>query len=134
MHDPAAPAPLAGLVVLLVEDEPLIALDVVCTLEDAGAVVEGAHATAAAAFAAMDGAVRLDAAVLDVDLGAETSEGIFHRLRRAGVPVVLHTGGSRPGTAARLEAPTVRKPALPATLVAAVVRAARGGRAARPAT
>ena len=57
-------AGLAGKRFLVVEDEPLIALDIAASLEGAGANVVGRSGTGEEALALIEG-TRLDAAVLD---------------------------------------------------------------------
>ena len=64
---------LAGLRILIVEDNPIISLDVAETLADAGAIVIGPAHTVTQALKLVDGG-GLDAAVLDYRL-----EQRFHR-------------------------------------------------------
>lgn len=80
-----APAP-----VLVVEDEVLIALDLKRMLESAGYAVAGPVQSVRAAMAFLD-ANPCAAAVLDVNLGRETSEAIAARLRKDRVPFVVMT-------------------------------------------
>ena len=61
---------LAGLRILIVEDDPIIALDVAETLADAGAIVIGPAHTVTQALKLVDGG-GLDAAVLDYRLERE---------------------------------------------------------------
>jgi len=106
------------LVILLLEDEPLIAMDLQFVFEDHGVEVHVA-ASCSAASEIVD-KVRIDGAVLDVNLGrGETCEKVAARLRRSGVPYVLHTGDlDRQGEAIRkLDAIVVPKPT-PASQVA----------------
>ena len=97
--------------ILILEDEPLIAMDLQLAFEDAGA---DAVVTVSCdeAFEAMDGA-EFDGAVLDVNLGkGETCEPVAVELRARGVPFLLHTGDlDRAGEALRdLDAPILAKP------------------------
>ena len=112
---------LEGRHVLVLDDEPLIAMDVACMLEDAGAsVAEASNADSAIAIADRIGAhERLSGAVLDVNLGDHTCQRVAERLRALGVPFVLHTGDLRgPGELVdRIGAPVVSKPAAPGELV-----------------
>ena len=114
--------PLDGFTILVVEDDPLIALDVATTLADAGAGIVGPCATVDQALWLIDGAGPgpvLDAAVLDVDLGRETSVPIARVLREREVCILFHTG-IHSGTAALLEefdAPVIRKPSADITLL-----------------
>ena len=122
--DGPAPTPrkLEGWVVLLVENEPLIGMDVTDTLTDAGATVIGPVRSEAAALAAIDRAHasrRITGAVLDVDLGGHTSQEVAGRLRALEVPFILHTGNwpEIRSLVASLRAPVVVKPSLPEDIV-----------------
>lgn len=106
------------LVVLLLEDEPLIAMDLQFVFEDHGVEVHVA-ASCSAAGEIID-KYPIDGAVLDVNLGrGETCENIATRLRALGIPFILHTGDlDRQGEAIRkLDATVVPKPT-PAPAVA----------------
>src|SRR4029078_8897142 len=81
---------LAGLRILIVEDDPIIALDVAETLADAGAIVIGPAHTVAQAFNLV-GRGGLDAAVLDYRLEREVSSPIADWLGRVCVPYLFHT-------------------------------------------
>lgn len=109
---------LSGRTILVLEDEPLIAMDVELALLDAGAQVLGPVGDERNAMAAIDAATRgggtMGGAVLDVHLGQETCENVAARLLGLKVPFVFHTGNlrDRDGFVARSGAPIVRKPAL----------------------
>jgi len=79
--------------VLVVEDEFMIGLDIGQQLADAGFEVVGPAPSVAKAlrFVAEPGC---DVAVLDVNLGSETSEPIAWKLRASGKPFVVLTGYS----------------------------------------
>jgi two-component SAPR family response regulator len=79
--------------VLVVEDEYLIAMDMAYALEEWGARVVGplGSQTEALDFLAR-GDARIDAAVLDVNLGSHTAFDIADKLRELDVPVVFVTG------------------------------------------
>ena len=83
---------LRGLRILLVEDDPLICLDLETSLEEFGAIVT-ATTNVAAAFAALAIAMP-DVAVLDFELGLETSESIAEVVRARNVPFVFLSGHS----------------------------------------
>ena len=127
-----ARSPLSGCHVLVLDDEPLIAMDVACMLEDAGAsVTEAGNARSAMAVADRSKrGERLACAVLDVNLGNHTCRDVAERLRTLGVPFVLHTGNLRgpTGLADRIGAPVVSKPATREALIDAL-RGAMDGRA-----
>jgi CheY-like chemotaxis protein len=83
---------LRGLRILLVEDDPLIRLDLEASLEEFGAVVTAAS-NVAAAFAALAVAMP-DFAVLDFELGMETSESIAEVVQARNVPFLYLSGYS----------------------------------------
>lgn len=108
--------------VLVLEDEPIIAMLVEQMLEDAGALVDG-HATLASAEAAID-RMRPDMAVLDVNIHNETSYALAARLTDLRVPVIFATGygiGAHPEAFAQI--PTVSKPYDLAEIAAALEQA-----------
>ena len=76
--------------VLLVEDEPLIALNVEHHLRKAGArVITAGHLDAGLYMAEHP---HLSAAVIDLCLGEESATPIFRRLAHRNLPFVVHTG------------------------------------------
>jgi len=83
---------LRGLRILLVEDDPLICLDLEASLGELGAIVTAASGVARA-LAALK-ASPLDFAVLDFELGAETSEAIAEAARARGIPFLYLSGYS----------------------------------------
>ena len=115
-------AALYGRRVLLVEDEPLVALLLQQVLQDAGCTVRGPASTLADAER-MAGEEGLDAAVLDVNLPGGPTLPLGAWLAARGVPVVYVTGLERvPG---REGAVVLRKPVRPEALLAALGRAMR---------
>ncbi|MBC7985691.1 MAG: response regulator [Sphingomonadaceae bacterium] len=82
---------LEGKRILVVEDEPLIAMMVEDMLHDFGAIVIGPAASVAEALALIEEAV-LDAALLDVNLRGERSDAVADALEARGVPFALATG------------------------------------------
>ncbi|MDF0490195.1 response regulator [Sphingomonas sp. H39-1-10] len=82
---------LEGCSVLVLEDDFYLADDIAEALRRAGARVLGPFANAAGALASLRGA-RPDLAVLDVNLGAETSIEVGRGLRGDGVPILFATG------------------------------------------
>ena len=105
---------LRGVRVLVVEDDPLLALDLAATLAGAGAVVVGLCHTLDEAMLRADGA-DFAVAVLDFGLGSETVSPVARQLFDRGVPFVLYTGKSRhePSLAEWRDCPIVEKPASP---------------------
>lgn len=111
-----APHPRAKL--LVVEDEALVAMLIEDILIDAGFEVAGPFGQAQQALAYLERGEAVDAAVLDVNLGAgERSFGIARELTARGVPYVFVTGYGPSGLAGRFEGvPVLQKPFEPATL------------------
>jgi DNA-binding response OmpR family regulator len=81
---------LSGRSILVVEDEPVLALDIEAALIDAGAEVVGPAITVDAAreLAGRDG---LSAAVLDVRLGPDHVYSVADLLHIRGIPFIFHT-------------------------------------------
>lgn len=82
---------LAGLRVLVVEDEMLVCMDIEDMLEEVGCKVVGPAARVSDALAILD-TEPVDIALLDVNLGREKSYPIADRLARSGTPFLLSTG------------------------------------------
>ncbi|WP_237065231.1 hypothetical protein [Loktanella sp. M215] len=117
--------PLEGLTILLVEDEPLIALDIAMILQDAGATVIGPCKNVVAALLRIQQGsdkVELHGAVLDVDLGDETSIPVARVLKDNEIPFVFHTGMNplRHPLLADFDVPVVSKPSTSTALIAAI--------------
>lgn len=75
--------------ILVVEDDPMIALDLEAELERFGTV--GLAGSVAQALAAIERRAPL-AAVMDFNLGDETSEPAARRLHELGVPFLMLSG------------------------------------------
>ncbi|PWJ22155.1 HWE histidine kinase domain-containing protein [Jannaschia seohaensis] len=88
--------PLEGFDVLLVEDNLIVAMDVYAKLVSLGARKIHMTNSVKQAKATLD-ALSVDCAVLDVNLGTETSIEIATRLHLGGIPFVLATGYGRDG-------------------------------------
>lgn len=84
-------AMLKGKAIVLVEDEALIAMDLVDEMERAGARVVAECATVDEALGAIE-TVQFDAAVLDVDLRGRDVFPVADRLIELGKPFLFHTG------------------------------------------
>jgi DNA-binding response OmpR family regulator len=106
--------------VLIVEDEFFIALDIGQQLEDAGFEVVGPAPSVAKALSLVS-EKGCDVAILDVNLGGETSEPVAHKLRESDKPFIVLSGYS---TDSQLPwfggAPVLSKPLRMADLVAAL--------------
>jgi DNA-binding response OmpR family regulator len=108
---------LDGLVILVIEDEPLVALDVQQAFEDAGATVVVARTLAASLVAVEDNSI--SAAIVDHALGDGDSSEICERLKERSVPFVIYSGFAHLDGACA-DAKHVNKPASPSVLVATV--------------
>ena len=98
--------------ILVLEDEPFIALDLQFALNDAGVEPRMARTCEEALAAIIK--YEIAAAILDVNLGhGKTCEEVAVELSRLGRPFLLHTGDlNRSGEFLReLNAPIVPKPA-----------------------
>jgi PAS domain S-box-containing protein len=96
-HQAAMPTPtrvIAGHRVLVVEDEPLVALEVGTQLADAGAMVVGPAGTLEAAARLIE-AEPLDAALLDANLGGKPVDELAKALDARGVPFAFVSGYGR---------------------------------------
>jgi DNA-binding response OmpR family regulator len=100
---------LAGKCVLVIEDEALINMLLEDILESEGATVLGPATTLASALrlAASQG---IDAAIVDVNLGAEQSYPAARLLAERGVPFVFTTAYARRSDPALEHAPFLGKP------------------------
>ena len=108
--------------VLVVEDEPLIAMDIAHTLAEAGYDVIGPAGSVAEALSliARSGC---DAAVLDINLGAETAEPVARELIRRGTPYIATSGYTREQQPEIMRlAPLLGKPVKPGLLIAEIER------------
>jgi len=96
--------------VLVVDDEPLIAMLVEDWLADMQCETIGPAASATAALALIDGA-ELDGAILDVSLDGHDSFAVADALRERAIPFAFATGHGRERIDARFrDAPTLAKP------------------------
>lgn len=110
--------PLAGRLILVVEDEPIIVMDVVQVLQAAGATVSRAR-TLSDALCKVE-CPTLSAAVLDHALNGGDASQICERLDQRSIPFVVYSGYDY------VEGPCsegehVRKPVPPKVLVEAVI-------------
>lgn len=125
----AASAPLSGLRVLLVEDEAIVAMLIEEMLSDLGCVVVEVAGTVSRGLAlAADKDLRIDGAVLDVNLGGEAVYPVAEALIAKGVPFIFSTGYSTAGVQARYaDVPVLAKPYEMSALKRQLVRALRPG-------
>ena len=99
---------LAGRSILLVEDEPLIALDLELSLRTAGAEV----VTAGTIVAALERAERAEwsASIIDFSLSREDGGALCKLLNAKGVPFMFFSGRSTSEYADWPDVPVVQKP------------------------
>ena len=114
---------------LVVEDEYLIAESLCFDLVRAGATVVGPAGSAADALTLLRTVSRIDAAVLDLNLGGEIGFAVADALQARGIPFVFTTGYDEDWLQARYPIiPRCEKPfelaALAASLKTALARAA----------
>lgn len=109
--------PLAGRIVLIIEDEPLIAIDVQDAFQDAGATAIIARTLTAAIVAVEEPG--LSAAIVDHALGDDDSSELCERLTARNIPFVTYSGFTRLDGACGVGA-HVNKPASASVLVATV--------------
>jgi CheY-like chemotaxis protein len=114
-----------GLVVLVVEDEFLIAMDLEAMLREHGWRVLGPAATVAKALSLLEDGEMPDVALLDVNLKGETVVPVAEVLRERGVPIVLASAYNHAASMADVlaGAPNIGKPAQERHLLATLKRA-----------
>ncbi|HET7717749.1 MAG TPA: PAS domain S-box protein, partial [Bauldia sp.] len=101
---------LLGKHILIIEDEPVVAMDLEATLTGAGCRIAGIVSSVGAAMQALEQA-DVDAALLDANLGGEPVDEVAARLQRKGVPFAFATGHGRDALPeAFREAPVLIKP------------------------
>jgi DNA-binding NtrC family response regulator len=118
---------LAGLRILLVEDSYLVAASIADFLREMGCRVVGPFNNTDDARSAVH-AGGCDAAVLDINLGQETSEPIAEELVDQGLPFLFVTSYSSPALSnSRFAAfPRITKPLSRHSLAEALARTVRG--------
>lgn len=83
---------MSNFTVMLAEDEALIALDMVDGLNERGIEVVGPCMSLNDCIDCIDGPVRIDAAILDVDLAGQDVFPAAMMLKARGIPFVFHSG------------------------------------------
>jgi DNA-binding response OmpR family regulator len=103
--------------ILVIEDEPLLAMDVESSLSAAGFRVIGPAGTIAEALPLLRDE-HPDLAILDLNLGSEMTFSVFDRLDAAGTPFIVLSGHSHRMMPERYRGrPFMQKPYLMATLL-----------------
>lgn len=117
---------LFGLQILVVEDEALVAATLEDMLAEFGCTLAGAAATLADALTAIQAAVDIDAAILDVNLGGEKVFPVADILVGRNIPIVFSTGFGPADLAQRYpESRLLEKPYQPEALANLLVELAR---------
>ncbi|MFC5519046.1 response regulator [Kaistia terrae] len=120
MENPRSASP--PFVILIVEDEYLVAMELTQILEDSGYIVVGPAATVAAALALLN-TTSPSACVLDVNLRGEVSAQVAWALKERRVPFLLSSGYKQEtinSEAAFDGVANIGKPAQPDHLVSAL--------------
>jgi two-component SAPR family response regulator len=114
-----------GLVVLVVEDEFLIAMDLEAMLKEHGWHLLGPAATVAEALSLLEDGKTPDVALLDVNLRGETVVPVAEVLHGRGVPIVLASAYDHTASMADVlvGVPNVGKPTQERHLLATLKRA-----------
>jgi light-regulated signal transduction histidine kinase (bacteriophytochrome) len=115
------PQPLLGKTVMLVEDSMIIALDGEDALRSLGAADVQLAASVPGAFSVLDREA-IDLAILDYNLGVETSQPIADSLKERSIPFIFVTGYGEMVVDPAENVPVVAKPYGPAQLRDAVAR------------
>jgi two-component sensor histidine kinase len=111
IQDQANRLRLQGKRILVVEDEPVIALEMAATLRDGGCEVVGPAGDVAGGLELLASGQHLDAALLDANLSGESVDELAAALTRAGVPFAFVTGyGAASLPPAFQHAPVISKP------------------------
>ena len=127
---PLSESPLSGLRILVAEDESLISMLAEDMLADAGVAEVVIAASLKEAQAILDRETQIDAAVLDVKLGADSGIDLAGALEERAIPFVFATGL---GPDSEIPAPfahvaIVQKPYTGDDLIAAISRARQTAR------
>jgi two-component sensor histidine kinase len=113
---------VAGRQILVVEDEPLLALDITASLTEAGVEVVGPAATVEQAIGLIE-RTPCDGALLDANLNGEPVEKVATALTRRGIPFVFVTGYGRESLPPAFRSvPIIAKPCSAGELIGAVRR------------
>ena len=113
--------PLAGYSILIVEDEPLIALDVHAALSTSGASLIAATRLAEARD--LIRRAEVSAAVVDINLGGEDCSSVCQALSDHRIPFIFYTGNANADVIkAWPHAPVLTKPASPERILETVAK------------
>ena len=88
-------AAMSAMRILLVEDEPATAAEIMRTLEEAGCEIVGPIGGQAGALTLAEGEP-LDGAIVDANLRGQTAEPVAAALARRGIPFLVISGQAPP--------------------------------------
>ncbi|WP_052389764.1 response regulator [Belnapia moabensis] len=112
---------LVGRRILLIEDDPLVSMDIEDLLLDVNASMVGPAQTTALALMLLSDE-RPDAAVLDMKLEGRSAMPVADALSSLGVPFIVLTADVKAGAQAANDiAPVLAKPCEPDKLIAALI-------------
>ena len=112
----------AGIRVLIVEDEPIVAMLAEDLLDSIGCVVAGAAATIVEALHAIQ-TLTFDVALIDINLDGEDGLIVANALKAQRMPYIITSGYDAGGIApGHPDAPILSKPYAIAALEAAICR------------
>jgi CheY-like chemotaxis protein len=113
---------LHGEHILIIEDEPVIALDLSLALDEAGARVAGIASTPAQALA-FAAAPNLTGAIVDLRLQGQSVRSAVRHLTERAIPFLFYSGHSETPTARSWPmVPLLRKPQTSAAILEVLAR------------
>lgn len=115
---------MAQPVILVAEDEPIVAHDLCDTVEEAGFIVEGPFDDATEAMRAFQ-KHKPDVAILDINLAGGTAYSLAEKMMAEDVPVIFHSGEVTRAEVEALypKATALSKPCPPAVILDTVQQA-----------
>ena len=115
---------MAQPVILVAEDERIVAFDLCDTIEEAGYEISGPHPDISSAMLAYQKA-KPDLAILDVHLDDGNVFPLAEQLMAEDIPVIFHSGQYAPGDVNERfpHAAALSKPCPPASVIATVQEA-----------
>lgn len=106
--------------IIIIEDEPLVALEIEQAVAEAGCRVAATAYTLDQAFAVIE-AEPCDGVIVDANLSGDSAEPFVERLKARGIPYILVSGYGRDQLGfVEDDAPLVGKPFLVGVLAAAI--------------
>ena len=113
-------------VILVAEDETIVAWDLCATVEEAGYTVEGPYTDISSAMLAYQ-KHKPDLAILDVQLGDGNVFPLAEQMMAEDIPVIFHSGNYTPREVAERfpESHALAKPCPPAAIIDSVQNALR---------